>query len=81
MQGTTVGSSGSPLDLTSPNDILVEPDGSLFIADFGHSRVVYWSPNATRAYAVAGTGTFGSWSNQLKNPTAIAGKTVPPVLE
>ncbi|CAF3626862.1 unnamed protein product [Rotaria sp. Silwood1] len=68
-------SSLSRSHLKSPNDMLIDANDNLFIADSGNNRVVYWLINATEGRVVAGRGVVGSWSNSFKYAAAIvAGK-------
>ncbi|UJR31954.1 hypothetical protein I4U23_019427 [Adineta vaga] len=61
----------SRTNLRNPNDILIDFDGSLFIADSNNNRIAYWSVNATEGFIVVGTGAVGSWINLLKYAAAI----------
>ncbi|CAF3236640.1 unnamed protein product, partial [Rotaria sp. Silwood2] len=73
---TVVGSTDrvNPLSrshLKSPNDMLIDTNGNLYIADSGNNRIVYWPVNATEGRVVAGTGVLGSWNNLFKYAAAI----------
>ncbi|CAF0956760.1 unnamed protein product [Adineta steineri] len=76
-EGITVAGSSNSTDplskanLNSPNDILVDFDSNLLIADSGNNRIACWPATATVGYIVSGTGSVGSWANLYKHPAAI----------
>ena len=78
-QGITVAglASGSPstslAGLQYPYDIYVYNNGTVLVADAGNNRVTKWNPNATVGMLIAGTGSYGSWSNLLASPISLAG--------
>ncbi len=66
--------STSLADLQYPYDIYVYDNGTILVADSRNNRVTKWDPNATEGILLAGTGSYGSWSNLLAKPIALAGK-------
>jgi len=79
-RGVTVAGLASGLPSTSlaglqyPYDIYVYDNGTILVADSNNNRVTKWDPNATVGVIIAGTGSYGSWSNLLAKPMALAGK-------
>jgi hypothetical protein len=73
--GLASGLPSTSLDgLQYPFDIYVYDNGTILVADFGNNRVTKWDPNATVGVLIAGTGSYGSWSNLLAKPIALTGK-------
>ncbi|CAF4221541.1 unnamed protein product [Rotaria socialis] len=71
--GSSVGENSlSSSHINSPNDLLINISGNLFIADFGNNRVVYWPVNGTEGRMIAGKAIIVSWSNLLRQPAALA---------
>ncbi|CAF1116879.1 unnamed protein product [Rotaria sordida] len=69
--GNGVGSSADKLN--SPWGIYVNANGSIYIVDRGNHRVQLWIVGGNAGITVAGsTGSAGSWSYQLSNPTTVA---------
>ena len=56
---------------TSLRYIHVDTNGSVYIADYGSSRVVRWIKGANLSVIVAGNGTQGSTLNQVSYPYGI----------
>ncbi|TPW18258.1 MAG: hypothetical protein FD129_39 [bacterium] len=78
--GSSLGDGGpaSQSTLNLPRDVDVGPDGSIFIADAGNSRVRRIAPDGT-IWTVAGNGAFGNTgdgglatSAQLGHPASVA---------
>lgn len=65
--GTTVagqpnGASGhDSSSLSNPGDIIVEPNGDIYVADAGNHRVMYWQKGSSVGKRVAGTGRKLYW--------------------
>jgi sugar lactone lactonase YvrE len=57
--------------LSSPRDIFVDDDFTLYIADTYNHRIQQWNTNACFGETVAGTGTTGSSLSQLYLPMAV----------
>ena len=75
--GATVAGSGASATITLqwPNDVILDADGYLFIVEFYIHRVVGSGPHGFRCIAGC-TGTAGSSSNQLSNPTSLSFDTM-----
>lgn len=78
--GVTVAglSNGLPSTLLTglqyPHDMYVYGNGTVLVADLYNNRVTKWDPNTTVGVIIAGTGSYGSWSNLLAKPISLAGK-------
>jgi hypothetical protein len=72
-RGTRVAGSrrrGKNLDeLQCPSSVTVDRDGSMFIADTGNHRIMYWQPNAPSGVCLAGCSTIqGNTTDELSAP-------------
>jgi sugar lactone lactonase YvrE len=78
VEGTTVAGSNGKASLSSagandqsqlntPNDIFVKPNGDIYIADMGASRIQKWAPGATEGVQITG----GTYANVLQDPSGI----------
>ena len=67
------GSAGSDLaSLSTPVDIDIDNNDTLFIVDASNYRIVKCYTNATSGILVGGNGSSGSGSNQLNAPKGVA---------
>ncbi|CAF0838789.1 unnamed protein product [Adineta steineri] len=66
--GNGAGSGASQLN--NPRSIIVDSNGTLYIADGGNNRVTRWLKNASSGTTVVG-GTSGTASNQLNFPETV----------
>ena len=67
-----IGASGSSLNqLNTPCGIALDRQKNLIIADYLNHRVVRYSPNATSGTVLIGTGSQGSDSVSLRNPSGL----------
>ena len=73
LDGMTVVGSDAPgtITLNSPNGIVEDADGYLFITDYGDNRIIGSGPNGFRCIAGC-TGLPGAASNQLNNPYSLS---------
>lgn len=69
--GQSNGIFGSGLSfLHEPNEVILNSNGDLYIADTENHRVVYWTVNATTGTLVAGTGNYQkSIQYQMRRPS------------
>jgi hypothetical protein len=58
-------------ELWSLHGLVVDDDGTLFIADFGNHRIVAWKKGDNECHVVAGGQRQGNGLNQLDPPTYI----------
>ena len=58
-------------DSTTPAGIHVDRQGTVFIAESGHHRVIRWSPKRRKIEKVAGTGEPNSYSSHLDRPSSV----------
>jgi sugar lactone lactonase YvrE len=72
--GNSSGLSGSSLTLLwSPESLVVDTDGYMYIVDRGNNRIIRWPPNATSGVCIAAcTGNTGTEANQLYYPIDVA---------
>ncbi|CAF2091091.1 unnamed protein product [Rotaria magnacalcarata] len=71
--GNSNGSSGSDLaSLTTPANIFVDNNYTLYITDRGNNRIVRYHTNDTIGTVVAGNCTPGSSPSQLNSPKGVA---------
>ncbi len=71
---TVVGgnSRGSAMNqLAQPNDMFVDSQNAIYIADSFNHRIVKWNDSAHQGYIVAGGNGKGNQANQLNYPTAL----------
>ena len=67
------GDSGSALSkLSSPNGIVVDEVGCLYVADSGNSRIMRWNKDAREGTVVVGGNGKGNQANQLTDPTGLS---------
>lgn len=64
--------SSSLAGLDNPHDIHVFNNGTMLVADTHNNRIMKWDQNAAVGVLIAGTGSYGSWSNLLAWPIALA---------
>ncbi|CAF4343642.1 unnamed protein product, partial [Adineta steineri] len=64
--GNSVGSGANQLN--SPQSVVVDSSGALYIADGSNNRIQRWLQGATSGTTIAGSGTSGTAANQLNNP-------------
>ncbi|CAF4518700.1 unnamed protein product, partial [Didymodactylos carnosus] len=59
--------------LHSPSDVIVDQNGTLYIADRFNNRIQRWLPNATSGDTILGsaTGASGTAANLLDNPSTL----------
>jgi sugar lactone lactonase YvrE len=72
LNGTTVAGKGVPYNLTLkyPTDVILDADGSLYIADNNNNRII--RAGSTTFYCVAGcSGSSGSAPDQLNKPYSL----------
>ncbi|CAF1189479.1 unnamed protein product [Didymodactylos carnosus] len=74
--GTTVAGSTGVLGsnaslLEYPNDVAIDSNDSLYIADTNNQRIQQWSHGSLTGVTVAGSGTIGSTSNDFSFPRAL----------
>ena len=74
--GTTVagqtGVAGSALNqLSSPVTLILDKNGSMYIADAGNNRVILWTLGSISGVVIAGVNTYGTLPNQLYAPLSI----------
>ena len=66
------GSCTGPRAIGYPSDVAVDGHGDLFIAEPTAQRVQEVHSGSRRAVTVVGTGTGGSYGNELEQPTGVA---------
>ncbi|CAF5174410.1 unnamed protein product, partial [Rotaria sp. Silwood1] len=72
MGGNSNGSVGSDLlSLSSPVSIFIDNNDNLFVCDRDNYRILKFTPNSTTGIIVAGNGTAGNESNQLRGPKGV----------
>ena len=73
LNGTAVAGNGASgtISLYNPMVVILDADGYLFIAEFGHHRIVGSGPNGFRCI-VACTATDGAAADQLFQPRALS---------
>lgn len=72
--GSPIGTSGTDDSLLyDPTGVFVDNTGSVYVADFGNSRIQKWKPGATKGITVAGSasGISGSADSLLDFPIAV----------
>ncbi|CAF1254722.1 unnamed protein product [Adineta steineri] len=74
--GTTVagqsGVYGSALNqLNQPHTLIMDTNGSMYIVDYGNSRIVLWLLGATSGILIAGSNTNGVLPDQLNYPLTV----------
>ncbi len=57
--------------LAQPNDMFVDSQNAIYIADSFNHRIVKWDNGARQGYIVAGGNGKGNQANQLNYPTAV----------
>lgn len=68
-----VGSQGNSTDqLSSPNSIIVDQLGTMYVADTSNRRIVRWPRGATSGSVILGGRGAGSEPDQLDDPTDLA---------
>jgi hypothetical protein len=58
--------------LWSPQTLIVDTNGNMFIADTGNDRIMRWTIGASSGMIIAGTGTSGTLASQLDSPYSIS---------
>ncbi len=58
--------------LQNPWGLALDVNNSLYVADYGNSRVMKLKPGNLTGSMVAGTGVYGSGANQLTHPAELA---------
>lgn len=61
----TAGGGKGYSELSSPSDICVDQNGTMYILDAGNNRVVKWLRDEPLGFTVAGGHGLGSASNQI----------------
>ena len=59
----------APDQLKCPSAVVVDKDGSMFVADTNHHRIVRWEPNARQGICIVGcSAARGNGADQLAEP-------------
>jgi DNA-binding beta-propeller fold protein YncE len=58
--------------LWSPQTLIVDTNGNMFIVDTGNDRIMRWTIGASSGMIIAGTGTSGTLASQFNNPYSIS---------
>ncbi|CAF0891482.1 unnamed protein product [Didymodactylos carnosus] len=70
--GSTNGAKGSSLnEMNSPQDLFVDNENNVYVADTNNHRIIKWKQNASVGEIVAGDNGPGKNSNQLNCPAAV----------
>lgn len=74
---TTSSSGCSNIKMSSPNGMILDSEGGLYVSDNGNSRVLYFAPGSTTATRVYGQPDFitsggGGGPTSLSGPTGLA---------
>ncbi|TGL18412.1 hypothetical protein EHQ47_17945 [Leptospira bourretii] len=72
----TSSSSGcSNIKMSSPNGMVLDSEGGLYISDNGNSRILYFPPGSTTATRVYGQPDFITCGGGSSGPTSLSGPT------
>ncbi|CAF3821898.1 unnamed protein product, partial [Rotaria sp. Silwood1] len=61
----------SPAQLNSPQGLILDKYGNLYITDCDNNRIQMFCPNAVYGITIAGTGQIGNGSNELHFPHGV----------
>ncbi|CAF4519644.1 unnamed protein product, partial [Rotaria magnacalcarata] len=64
------GNGDSLSQLSYPRGIVVDPSGTLYVADFSNARVMRWFKDAKQGEVIAGGNGEGEEPNQLTWPSS-----------
>ena len=56
----------------SPQGVIVDQLGTVYVADCGNARIMRWSKGATQGSVIVGGNGGGSQSNQLNGPMGLS---------
>ncbi|CAF4806380.1 unnamed protein product, partial [Rotaria sp. Silwood2] len=55
-----------------PQGVVVDQLGTVYVADWGHARIMRWPKGATQGSVIVGGNGRGGQSNQLNYPTGLS---------
>ncbi|CAF3578661.1 unnamed protein product [Rotaria sp. Silwood1] len=58
--------------LSSPQGVVVDPLGTVYVADWGNDRIMRWPQGATQGSVIVGGNGKGGQSNQLNWPIGLS---------
>ncbi|CAF5099166.1 unnamed protein product, partial [Rotaria sp. Silwood1] len=66
------GEGNSPTQLSSPQGVIVDQLGTVYMADSGNHRIIRWPKETTQGSVVVGENGPGAQSNQLNCPIGLS---------
>ncbi|CAF5089436.1 unnamed protein product [Rotaria sp. Silwood1] len=66
------GKGNSLTQLNSPQEVVVDQLGTVYVADFGNHRIMRWPKGATQGSVIVGENGQGAQSNQLDGPIGLS---------